>query len=175
MIFEIGGKIELLYDDIRKLAWQIMPDRVDDLTQDVVLRLWATRTRLPRRFHLSYLRKIVSNTACDILRREWKHSKWIKQYSNDEECSYKHEIENSTQCCVAETTSEYLDYGMRVQDVREALQELSPEQREVIELRADGLSFPEIAVRQAVPVGTVRTRIHHARKKLQKSIGGDNE
>lgn len=175
MIFEIGGKIELLYDDIRKLAWQILPDKVDDLTQDVALRLWITRTRLPRRFHVSYLRKIVSNTACDMLRREWKHSKWIKQYSSNEESGYNHEIENSMQCCVAETTSEYLDYGRRVQEVKEALQELSPEQKEVIELRANGMTFAEIAVRQAVPVGTVRTRIHHARKKLQESIGGVNE
>ena len=43
---------------------------------------------------------------------------------------------------------------------------MSPDQREALRLRAAGYSYREIAAATGVPVGTVKTRIHHARKRL---------
>ena len=48
-----------------------------------------------------------------------------------------------------------------------ALDRLSPEQRAVIELTYfQGLHYSEIALLMACPENTVKTRMHHARKKL---------
>ena len=48
-----------------------------------------------------------------------------------------------------------------------ALDRLSPEQRAVIELTYfQGLHYSEIAVLMDCPENTVKTRMHHARKKL---------
>jgi RNA polymerase sigma-70 factor (ECF subfamily) len=52
-----------------------------------------------------------------------------------------------------------------------ALMAMPPPQREVMLLRyRDGLSYQEIAQVVGCPIGTVRTRLHHARKRLQESL-----
>lgn len=52
--------------------------------------------------------------------------------------------------------------------VRSALQQLSPEHREVVDLTFyQGFSYQEIAAIIQCPVNTVKTRMFYARKKLQ--------
>lgn len=52
-----------------------------------------------------------------------------------------------------------------------ALMAMPPPQREVMLLRyRDGLSYQEIATVVGRPIGTVRTRLHHAMKRLQESF-----
>ncbi|MBX9721150.1 MAG: sigma-70 family RNA polymerase sigma factor, partial [Candidatus Obscuribacterales bacterium] len=48
-----------------------------------------------------------------------------------------------------------------------AVEKLPPEQRSVIELYANGWTYAEIAELQGLPAGTVRSRLHYARKKLE--------
>ena len=49
--------------------------------------------------------------------------------------------------------------------------ELSPAHREVMMLRfRDDLSYTEIAMVVGCPVGTVRTRLHHAKRKLYQLL-----
>ena len=48
---------------------------------------------------------------------------------------------------------------------------LSPEHREIITLKhLDGLSYEELAARLDIPVGTVMSRLHHARKNLREKL-----
>lgn len=55
--------------------------------------------------------------------------------------------------------------------VRDALEELSPEFREVIVLRElEGLSYQEIAEMAAIPLGTVMSRLARARERLEESL-----
>ena len=52
-----------------------------------------------------------------------------------------------------------------------ALLAMPPPQREVMLLRyRDGLSYQEIAQVVGRPIGTVRTRLHHAKRRLQESL-----
>jgi len=52
-----------------------------------------------------------------------------------------------------------------------AVMAMPPPQREVVLLRyRDGLSYREIAQVVGRPIGTVRTRLHHAKKRLQESL-----
>jgi RNA polymerase sigma-70 factor (ECF subfamily) len=56
-----------------------------------------------------------------------------------------------------------------------ALDRLSPEQRAVIELTYfQGLHYSEIAVLMDCPENTVKTRMHHARKKLAVILDNNN-
>jgi RNA polymerase sigma-70 factor (ECF subfamily) len=63
------------------------------------------------------------------------------------------------------------------QALREAMRKLSDEHREVVVLHElDGLTYEEAAVILGVPVGTVKSRLHHAFLNLRKSLlpgGGD--
>ncbi len=55
--------------------------------------------------------------------------------------------------------------------VRRALDELPPDQREVVFLAFyAGLSYAEIAQVQAVPEGTVKSRMFHAKRKLAEVL-----
>jgi RNA polymerase sigma-70 factor (ECF subfamily) len=55
--------------------------------------------------------------------------------------------------------------------MREAISGLEPPLREVLELRlGPELSYEEIAAALAVPVGTVRSRLHHAVRRLRESL-----
>ncbi|HYM25736.1 MAG TPA: RNA polymerase sigma factor [Vicinamibacterales bacterium] len=52
---------------------------------------------------------------------------------------------------------------------------LPPPQREVLLLRfQDELSYAEIALVVGCPVGTVKTRIHHAKRKLQELLRSES-
>lgn len=52
----------------------------------------------------------------------------------------------------------------------EALGTLKPKIRETFELRAAGLKYEEIADRLGIPVGTVKKRLHDARKRLREYL-----
>lgn len=67
--------------------------------------------------------------------------------------------------------------GLHRDDLRhaldEALKQLSPTLRTTFVLFAEGgLSYKEIADCQAVPIGTIMSRIHEARRKLQSRLEG---
>jgi len=56
--------------------------------------------------------------------------------------------------------------------VRQAVEELPPEFREVIILRElEGLSYKQIATVAEIPVGTVMSRLARARNRLQQRLG----
>jgi len=57
--------------------------------------------------------------------------------------------------------------------LKQALEELPPEYREVIVLRElEGLSYKDIAGIAGIPLGTVMSRLARARERLQQSLAG---
>lgn len=57
-------------------------------------------------------------------------------------------------------------YG--VSEITEAINELSVEYREPFSMHVAGYKYEEIAEKLALPLGTVKSRIYYARKKLQE-------
>jgi RNA polymerase sigma factor (sigma-70 family) len=61
-----------------------------------------------------------------------------------------------------------------VHDVQAGLNSLSPDQRSAIALYyRDGLTVFEIAEALSIPVGTVKTRLFHARRTLRRYLTGE--
>ena len=59
----------------------------------------------------------------------------------------------------------------RLPPMREAICQLAPELRETLELRLnDELSYEEIAGVLGIPIGTVRSRLHHAVRRLRSVL-----
>jgi RNA polymerase sigma-70 factor (ECF subfamily) len=62
--------------------------------------------------------------------------------------------------------------GLELQDLSEALSQLPEWQREVLLMvGAEGLSYEEIAARQHVTVGTIKSRVNRARHHLAEILG----
>ena len=58
-------------------------------------------------------------------------------------------------------------------DLERALERLSAPKREVLLLaEVHGFSGEEIATMLGVPIGTVWTRLHHARREMRDILGG---
>ena len=57
------------------------------------------------------------------------------------------------------------------QKIQQAIDELPPYHRGVIIMREiEGMSYKEMAVAMKVSKGTIMSRLHHARQKLQKAL-----
>lgn len=66
--------------------------------------------------------------------------------------------------------------GVDAAAVSSALFDLPVEQREVVVLRVwEGLTFPEIAERTEVPLGTVHSRFRYALERLRSTFGAGRE
>jgi RNA polymerase sigma-70 factor (ECF subfamily) len=60
--------------------------------------------------------------------------------------------------------------------LQQALAKLSPEHREIVILHEiDGLTYEEAAAVLSVPVGTVKSRLHHAFLQLRRSLFAPEE
>jgi len=64
----------------------------------------------------------------------------------------------------------------RIEQARETIASLAPLQREILDLRfSQGLSYAEMAEALGVPVGTVRSRLHHAISQLRSRLESDGQ
>jgi RNA polymerase sigma-70 factor (ECF subfamily) len=60
--------------------------------------------------------------------------------------------------------------------LQDAMNRLSHEHREVLVMKdIDGLKYEDIAEILAVPIGTIRSRLHRARLELRELLGPENE
>lgn len=73
-----------------------------------------------------------------------------------------------------EAASSMLDN--RAEAARETISALEPVQREILDLRfAQGLSYAEIAEALGIPLGTVRSRLHHAVAEVRHRLDREAE
>lgn len=131
----------------------------EELTNDVMIAAWKGAPNFRGESRVStWLFGIAHHKALNELRK--KHPVTVE----DEEASQMADSAESPEQVVQR-------HGLE-QTVRGALQELSPDQREVVELTFyHGLSYQEIAEIVQSPVNTVKTRMFYAKKKLQDVLG----
>jgi RNA polymerase sigma-70 factor (ECF subfamily) len=111
---------------------------------------------------LSWLYRVCRNLCLDRLKHA--QNKWELKMPRD---SIFHELMNSPSAVAVGT-----DAAMVEQMVAVALQNLAEAERELIELSFfRGLSHAEIARTLHLPLGTVKTRIASALRKLRHSLG----
>jgi RNA polymerase sigma-70 factor, ECF subfamily len=151
-----------------RYAYRLLGHEEDalDVVQDAMLKAFSALGDFDGRSGFrTWLLRIVINTAYDSGRRR-KRRPSARGGSGEEWAN--HEPTNDD------------DPGRRLsqQDLRrrldQALTRLSSTLRETFILFAElGLSYKEIAETQAVPIGTVMSRIHSAREKLQAELDWD--
>lgn len=133
----------------------------EEITLDTFTKVWekAGTYRADRGSVRVWLSTMARNRAIDVIRRD--EVRWNAQYK------IWAEMEKGFNP-VERTAEAELDWQWRSEQIREVIQELSEEQRDVLALAYfQGLTQSQIAHLRSLPLGTVKTRIRSAIEKLR--------
>ncbi|MCI4355493.1 MAG: sigma-70 family RNA polymerase sigma factor [Thermoplasmata archaeon] len=153
------------------LAYRLTGQQIlaQDVVHDAFMALWrAPEAYDPARgaFRTFFL-SLVHHRAVDTVRREERLRKRQERASN---------LEPTHDEDVAEDVVDEAFLGDRRREVREALQTLPPEQKQVLELAYfQGMTQVQIAEKVGIPIGTVKTRTLAAMKKLRRALYREDE
>ena len=146
------------------VALRVMRNRDDaeDVVQESLLKVCRHLTRFEgRAAFTTWLHRIVINTSLDRLRRPEPRR---DPAGGSEEGDRREERAPGVD---EETPERLYDQAEASVAVHGALARLSPVHQQVLSLRElDGESYQDIAALVRCPVGTVMSRLHHARRRL---------
>ncbi|MCC1483713.1 RNA polymerase sigma factor [Winogradskyella immobilis] len=126
--------------DIAQESWQIIMNKIEQLKEPQQFKSWALR--------------IVTNKSLDHLRNKVKEREHFQDYKQD---------------IVAETP--YEENLKLKQELSKAIKELPLNQQVVIQLfYTESYSLRQISKRLNISVGTVKSRLFHAREHLKKQL-----
>lgn len=158
-----------LYDSYARLLYSIVLRAVnnaavtEDITQEVFLRVWnriQTFDEDKGNFE-GWLVTVARNRAFDYLRS-------VRNAPDSSSVSLN-DLEQSSLFAAGRENSP--DRGLAKRAVREALEELSDDQRQVIELtHFEGMTQTEIAGQLKKPLGTVKGLVRSALKRLRATL-----
>ena len=141
---------------------------LDDLVQEVFLRAWKGLPKLKKTQYFStWLYRISWNVATDKRRKLAKNKTKIsfkRKYSDQEQLNYEKDLSN------AQDTPDLMH--LHYQDlVQRGLNNLSFDHRSVLVLHdLEDLPQKQVAQILGVPVGTVKSRLFHARNSFKKFL-----
>jgi RNA polymerase sigma-70 factor (ECF subfamily) len=139
-----------------------------DLSQETFVKAWQAIRGFKKTAQFStWLYRITTNLVIDHARRRERRPEVPFEESVDPDADANVEMPPSSQ---ASPTDEAQRTELR-QQIDTALLELSPEHRAVLQLREfDGFDYAEIAKAVGCSLGTVMSRLHYARKHMQKLL-----
>lgn len=132
----------------------------EELVQDTFLKIWLYRDKLPDVENTTaYIHSMVRNAALD----------WLRKLSLD------HNLQKTVAANLPggqNYTLEDVQLGETQRIIHEAMDRLSPQQREVFRLsRYEGLSYAEIAAKMGLSGNTVRNHLVKALKYIREYLG----
>jgi RNA polymerase sigma-70 factor (ECF subfamily) len=148
------------------LAFRITRDQLEaeDVVHDAFVAIVerADQYRAERGSVVAWLVAAVRNLALDRMRRRTRRAQITEEELRHEPTEVVADPE-----LIARLERER-------QAVRKALELLPPSQRETLEIAFfEGLSYPEIAERQKIPLGTVKSRAARALSALRELLYGE--
>lgn len=128
-----------------------------DCVHDTMLDVWRSAVSFAGRSSVkTWLFSIARNKLVDALRKRGKLS-YVDEVPEQEDTAPNPE---AAAIAAAESTR-----------LHRCIEGLSGPQRTAIRLAfLEDLSYPEIAEIEAVPIGTIKTRIHHAKQALMRCL-----
>jgi RNA polymerase sigma-70 factor (ECF subfamily) len=145
--------VRLMQGPIRSFARRMMRDPYlgDDAAQETFFRMWKGIPRhQPRGRFISWTFTVARNTCIEFLRREARTPRPVADIDGDPHDPMDH-----------------VDVGSVV---GEAIASLDEPYRSTFLLRETGLAYEEVAAALECPVGTVRSRLHEARRRLAERL-----
>jgi RNA polymerase sigma-70 factor (ECF subfamily) len=173
--------VEKYQNKIFSLAFDILKSKEDaeDVVQETFVKAYLSLPSFKGQSSFyTWLYRIAYNMSIDVKRRvnrrggnhvEFREAGSVSTTGSDEGSGGPTVIPEDAQTLEGPAEAFYRkEAGSRIKAV---LDELSPEHRAVVVLReVDGLNYEEISEATGVPKGTVMSRLHYARKALQKAL-----
>lgn len=161
---EAFGQLVVKYKgSVFRQAYAILndPAEAEDIAQEAFIKVYNTLIKLENEYAFAaWLSRIVVHLCYDQIKKSKKEKEAFNRWHNVRK---KH----------ASCRQGAIEHKQLQLNIAEAMQELSPEQRVVITLRdVQGFTYDEIADIVQVPVGTIKSRIHTARKALKNLLSG---
>jgi RNA polymerase sigma-70 factor, ECF subfamily len=164
---------QALFERYREAAYHVAvritgrPEDALDVVQDAFIRAFQALDEFQRESGFkTWLLRIVSNRALDALRAR-KVRLAVPIDAGDED-------DPQVQLAAPDTdTAPGRDLERRelAERLRRAIESLPPEQRAVFALYASGdMTYGQIAEAVGVPIGTVMSRLYHARRRLHETL-----
>ncbi len=154
---------EALYDRFSRLVYgvalRVLGEQAaaEDVTQAVFLKLWNAPQSYREGNLPAWLVRVTRNRALDVLRAQAAHP----------------QVELSEALPETGVLEDAVFARLDGAAVRRAIAELSEKERSLIELGFfEGLTHQELARRTGMPLGTVKTRIRSALRKLRTALEG---
>ena len=135
-------------------------EEAEDIFQETFLKAMEAIHRFKGRSSLyTWLYRIFLNTTHDLTRRKYIHKKFLSKFKLEDHID------------PIEDLNRQMDNDQFSQSLHDALKSQKMKYREIIVLRFfEDLKLIEIAERLNIGVGTVKSRLYHALKKIKKSI-----
>jgi RNA polymerase sigma-70 factor (ECF subfamily) len=162
---DLARAFQEAHHDLMGLLFGVLRNWEDarDAAQTAFLKCWKVRHELHNVRDLrAWLFRISLNTARDIRRKE------------DLRRAVPLDALHDSVASPSPSTEDELVHRERLRRLQTALRELRPSEREVFILRQDtGLTYEEIAEARGYPVGTVKTLMRTALRKLRARLVED--
>ncbi|MGA5689649.1 RNA polymerase sigma factor [Cytobacillus pseudoceanisediminis] len=165
--------LEELYDRYVKLIYSFSikitkgdTEKTKEIVQQVFLRLWTTKStyNASQGQFVNWLLTITRNISIDLIRKEQKYKGTVQLELEDWQ---------QMQGLPADDVQQQVTRNQLKQQIQEAKRHLSePQQRLINLLYWEGYSLSEIAELEQKPLGTIKSRLHQALKKLRNNFSG---
>ena len=131
------------------------PSDAEDVAQETFIKAYQSLPKLRDvRSFPAWLARIAVHTSSDFIKTSRRHQEVALDHNHHLASHDAHQL--------AQTQL----------DIQDAMVQLSEEQRTVIVLRmVQGMDYEEIAKNLDIPIGTVRSRLHHSRMRLRELLG----
>jgi RNA polymerase sigma-70 factor (ECF subfamily) len=163
-----GALMRAHYEPVFRVVHAILRNEHDarDVAQEVWLTVWRELPKFRGEAKFStWVHPIAVRKSLDLLR---KRRRWFDRFlpfntAVDDDASTPSVAEPATET----TARDEAETAERNERLHRALDALPPKHRAVLALRElQGLSYEEIAAATSLPVGTVMSRLYHARRQL---------
>lgn len=142
-------------------------DDVDDVVQEVMIKVLRNIKKFKGKSKLTtWIYRIAVNVCKDFLSKYRRRGEILTDFPEDEERSFIHPSADT------DVFSEAMN-SIAYDRLMKAVEKLPSEDRLLVKLRdVDGLSYEEISQVLGKPIGSVKSGLHYARKKLRQMIEG---
>lgn len=159
---DFDTKLQGINQFLRPFALKLTRDSddADDLIQETMVKAISNRGKFAEGTNLkAWLYTIMKNTFITHYHRKVRRNTFIDTTDNLHYLNSPNHV-----------TSNGSSSTFAMEDIHEAIEKLKPEFKEPFMMHFTGFKYHEIADQLAIPIGTVKNRIHIARKHLKEDL-----